>query len=82
MEQPDNPQLIWIQWADAYGSGGAWENAADVRAEVLICETVGFLLDEDDKVVCVAQTIHEDGIYNSFCIPKGMIIDRRDIEDG
>ena len=43
---------------------------------------VGFLVDEDDEFVCLAQQVFNEDIPNirfTVMIPKACIIDRRDI---
>lgn len=78
----DVRELLLVTWLDAYGSGGAWETAGDVGAKALVCTTVGFWHDEDEDTLCMIQTYHEDGVYNSMCIPKSMIRSRTTVSGG
>jgi hypothetical protein len=46
----------------------------DIDPQVQPCETVGFVVANDDDFICLVQTHGFDGqYYNHLCIPKGMV---------
>lgn len=52
--------LVWIEWEDSARPDGAWrfiEDWADAADEIVRCVSVGFLINDGDKVKAVAQNI-------------------------
>ena len=52
--------LVWIEWEDSARADGAWrfiEDWTDAANEIVCCVTVGFLINDGDKVKAVAQNI-------------------------
>jgi hypothetical protein len=46
----------------------------DITPEIKECETMGFVVADDEAFVCVVQTHGFDGqYYNHLCVPKGMV---------
>jgi hypothetical protein len=73
-------RLVRIEWTDAHGDGGGWMEVDKVSPEVPSCATVGFVVAEDDKFICVIQTAGFDGqYYNHLCVPKGMISEIKEL---
>lgn len=74
-----NFPLLEILWDDAATSHG-WEQANDIKPEVEIAVTVGFLVKETAEHVVIASTVGEDGSCNGrIQVPKKMIRKRRTI---
>lgn len=69
--------LVEVLWVDAYTDHG-WENEVEVREELVI--TVGFLVTDNEKGLCIASSTGEDGSHNArIVIPAGMIRQMRTI---
>lgn len=71
--------LVHVDWTDAQVSG-TWLLEEEVRLELPVVHTVGFLIKEDDKAIIIASTVGSDRHSNAhILIPKGMIVDRREL---
>lgn len=51
----------------------------DVKAEVHLCHTIGWVIDETDSAICVANTVSMDNSNARMHIPKQWIKVRKDI---
>lgn len=72
-----NLKLYHIIWRDAFTEEDTWHDSDSIRSEEYICETVGFLLKDNNKpnYVTIASTVTHDNYYCSIInIPKAMII--------
>ncbi len=52
--------LVWIEWEDRARADGAWwfvEDWADTADAIVCCVTVGFLINDGDRVKAVAQNL-------------------------
>ena len=65
--------LVEVLWHDAETTNG-WEDEHENDPIVPLCLTVGFLIKENEKLVCIASTTGDDRTHNSrIIIPRGMI---------
>jgi hypothetical protein len=70
----DNTSIEVIEWYDAQSDDG-WEDTK--KAELASCITVGFLVAEDRKAICLASTWSIDSTNARMHIPKSWIKDRK-----
>lgn len=68
------PKVIQVVWIDAVADSG-WESKT--KAEVHLCTTVGYLVDETDEALCVASTWSIDQTNARMHIPKAWIKNRK-----
>ena len=77
--QPDDPTgkypLVRIEWADA-ATLDYWKDVADIDAEPQACVSVGYLVHETKRAVCLSGTLGGDDACASIIIPKGCITRR------
>lgn len=76
--------LVYVKWRDAHGSGGSWEPMENAVASSVIAQTVGWLTDQNETDINLVQTVainkdDEDAYYNRLDIPKGMIVEMKEI---
>ena len=71
----DTTKLVVVEWLDALAQG-EWHEA---KREDLKCQTVGFVVFEDEQQIELAGTITEGMCNNSITIPKQMITKRKAI---
>jgi hypothetical protein len=70
--------IVWIQWIDAATVNG-WNRKES--AVLQVCESVGFLLEEDKHSVKIAQNCSEGELYAEITvIPKAGIAKRLILE--
>jgi hypothetical protein len=68
--------LQYVQWVDAVADV-EWQE--DVKAEVHLCHTIGWVIDENDSAVCIASTVSMDNSNARMHIPKQWIKVRKDV---
>ena len=68
------PKVIQVVWIDAVADSG-WESKT--KAEVHLCSTVGYLIDETEEALCVASTWSIDQTNARMHIPKAWIKNRK-----
>lgn len=68
------PKVIQVIWIDAVADAG-WESKA--KAEVHLCSTVGYLVDETKDAICIASTWSIDQTNARMHIPKAWIKNRK-----
>ncbi len=77
-------RMVLVEWRDAYGSGGSWQDITDVEAANVECTSIGIVQDETEDTICLVQTygrsVGDEGVYNYFCIPKPMILNIAELE--
>lgn len=72
--------LVEVLWIDAYTDHG-WEDEVEIREEEVV--TVGFLISQNDKGLCIASSTGEDGSHNArIVIPGGMVKKVRTLKNG
>ena len=72
-------RLVTVEWLDIYATSG-WEKADEVEPQRLW--TVGYLVQQDKKVVKVATTKDEKGEWYAFhAFPSGCVVAIKDVVD-
>lgn len=64
-------KIVLVTWHDALAIA-AWTKC-DEQMEPQVCNSIGFLVSEDDRHVRVATTVSDDEFIAAIQIPKGMI---------
>lgn len=62
-----------------------WQPLEEAEASRVIVQTVGWMTDQNEYNINVVQTLavnegDDSEFYNRLCIPKGMIIEMREIQ--
>lgn len=52
----------------------------DVKAEIHLCHSVGWVIDENESAICIANTVSMDNSNARMHIPKQWIKVRKDID--
>lgn len=68
--------IQYIQWVDAVADV-EWQE--DVKAEVHLCHTIGWVIDETVDAICIASTVSMDNSNARMHIPKQWIKIRKDV---
>ena len=69
-------RMVLVEWYDAAMSLKAWEDNVDV----VLCQTVGFLVKEDERQIKVAATLTADGeVGGIFALPRGFLKSIREV---
>ncbi len=63
-------ELVYIDWFDAVAEA-EWNETS--KAEAHPCSTLGFIVSENDNVICVASTVSFKESNAKIHIPKGWI---------
>jgi hypothetical protein len=76
---PKRPRPALVRWTDACDAAPEWTASAKVAASrPVACQSVGFLLAEDDERVVLATSISEDGdAANGIVIPTSCVTEVR-----
>ena len=68
--------LVFVRWRDAYGVEQDWHGAEEEERQDLHCESVGWMLRNDDEAVTVAP--HHAASVSQYCgdmvIPKSAVV--------
>jgi hypothetical protein len=72
MSKQVGPELVIVQWVDAYHLDG-WMFGSDPEIDPSPCWTVGFLSKKNRAGVLIAQTWYAGDTANMIFIPRGMI---------
>jgi hypothetical protein len=56
--QTQDFKLVYIQWEDSYGCTSSWERIAGRSPSVTVCESVGWLVHEDETCKVVVPHLH------------------------
>ena len=77
---PSKPVILLIDWVDSVNSSG-WKPTDECKADLLICQTAGFLVEETKDAICLALNRTTRTGYYPFgelvSIPKVAIKARR-----
>jgi hypothetical protein len=73
----DSSKAIYVQWVDAVADSG-WED--EVKAEIHLCHTIGFLVSETADALCIASTVSKEDSNARMHIPKAWIKKRKVIK--
>lgn len=64
-----NLDIVIVDWHDSMMSGG-WRNDKDCKIDIVICQSVGFLVDETEDGICIAL----NRCTNDDCTPFGHLV--------
>ena len=73
-------EIRYVKWLDAVGCAQGWNDQLslkDVEGEI---ESVGFVLDENEKFVLLAGHHGGDQVQGDVAIPHAMILEQFEIE--
>jgi hypothetical protein len=74
------PNILLIDWVDSVNNSG-WLTTDECKADLLVCQTAGFLVDEDKDSICIALNRTTRKGYRPFgeliSIPKVAVKARR-----
>ena len=74
-------KAVYILWVDSCSpSDSSWHRPEELSMQPLKCDTVGYLVAEDEGSVSVASCLMENGaLYGVITIPKCSILKRRKV---
>jgi hypothetical protein len=84
-ERATPPRKVWVKWVDACverNDHWIWRDDFEPREEGgLPCETIGFVVHEDERSIVLAQSTGSNGtIDNLITLPKGMVVEIKDLK--
>ena len=68
-------KLVKVVWYDSFADSSGWYCKEDIKyVESVRCESVGYLLEDNDRELKLCHTMSEsDLVMGKLVIPKGMI---------
>ena len=75
-------KLLDIVWKDhaISGKGDGWREMDSVKVQFVLCYTVGYLIDEDNEAIALANTVSSDGgVGEVITILKSCIIKQKEL---
>lgn len=74
-------KAVKICWLDSRQPNPSWQYIEDIKGQSVECQTMGFIVHEDDKIIMIAQNLGDDGEQASgvITIPKACITNREEI---
>lgn len=63
-------KMARIQWLDSVREDDGWHKYEPITKEKLVCESVGYILHEDDDFIEIAQSITDNAVLFTIAIPK------------
>jgi hypothetical protein len=75
-------KIYRIIWLDAYTETDEWHDSSSLDQEDYYCDTIGFLLEENNKknYYSIASTLTVDGFFSGIInIPKAMVVSMKKI---
>ena len=68
-------KVVKVKWIDSMSDGGRWTLAEDIDMKPTECTTFGFLVDENENFITVAQTLgmEPEQYCQMICIPQKAI---------
>ena len=76
-------EQVYIKWIDAMASDTEWktmEDAIDWGANInCTIEEIGYLIDECDKYILLANRVNSDMVAGLMRIPKTYIVERKEL---
>jgi len=73
----DAAKIVYIEWVDAVADAG-WES--NVKADIHLCRSIGWVVDETDDAICLANTVSQEDSNARIHIPKAWVRNRRIIK--
>lgn len=76
-------KIVKVKWIDSMSDNGRWTLAEDIDIKPTKCVTFGFLVDENENFITVAQTLgmEPEQYCHMICIPQKAITHLLVIED-
>jgi hypothetical protein len=76
-------KLVLLHWEDAITPTDGWTDITELKSELANCVSVGFVVEETDKLISIVSHISgdEDGtdIDGSLVVDKAWIKERQDL---
>jgi len=74
-------RLVLVEWLDSYGCSANWQPLGSVKAEPMVCKSVGWLLHEDERYKVIVPHISDgtDQGCGDMTIPTAAIVSMRDL---
>jgi hypothetical protein len=74
-------RLVLVEWLDSYGCSPNWQPLGSVKAEPMVCKSVGWLLHEDDRYKVIVPHISEgtEQGCGDMTIPTAAIVSMREL---
>lgn len=73
---------VYVAWDDHVLHPGTFDPAQVSALKLSVCETVGWLVDEDDEALCIAQTIGDGTEATDVLVVSKAMLRRRKFLDG
>lgn len=74
-------KMVLISWVDSGGNDLIWEFKNERESlEPHKCETVGFVVEEHEKYITVAQSQNADQWGRQFCIPRAAVTEINELK--
>lgn len=67
-------KVVYIQWLDSVREDDGWHEYKPLAKEKLYCDSVGYILHEDDDFIEIAQNVTDNAVLFTIAIPKKAII--------
>lgn len=68
-------KTVEIEWEDSRAGPVGWEYRNELLPLLPVkCRTIGFLLEETDEYITIAQTVSEAQVFGRTTIPKCAIL--------
>lgn len=71
-------RLVFCIWKD-HVSLDEWHSPKDSTQDILLCNTVGYLVHETEETIEIASTVEESTCCCSMLILKCCIVDMKDV---
>lgn len=66
--------ILWVEWVDAVSCAG-WTDIEDYQGRNLdLCESVGFLVHEDEQSLTLAAARSAEQVNATIAIPKACVL--------
>lgn len=56
MEEQER-RLVLIEWVDSYGASATWQNLSSCEPELMVCQSVGWLVHDDERCKVIVPHI-------------------------
>jgi len=78
-------KIVEIKWVDSCSYAEVWvnkEHVSEVPFSPSDCATVGYLIQEDEDCITIAQSINDNQYGKLFTIPRGCIEEINELDYG
>jgi hypothetical protein len=69
--------LVYIEWVDAVADC-EWQD--NVKAEIHLCRTIGWVVAESDEAICIANTVSMESSNARMHIPTSWIRNKKELD--